>query len=333
MIDSNASREFIYQLTGTIDLGAMAVHGFFLFSGYLIYQSYQNSSSNFTWFMRRVLRIYPAFVVVWLVSIFIAVPMTGATHLLFENTNTQWVKMMIKVLFLSVPDIEGHHEETGIETINGSLWTIRYEFLCYLLIPLIALFGLKSKNILIALAISISVFLFTHTYGDLETDIPFNVSAALLSRLSAAFLIGICFFKYKERIIWNHWISILCVILLIISLNSNAFALLGFNIFGGYLLFNFAFNFKNSFIQNINNRYDISYGVYIYAWPIQILIILNNPTINPWLLSAITIIVASILGYLSWRYVEKPFLGLKKHIPPNLKLDSVRKNKPSNRAT
>lgn len=317
IIDEDLSREVLYHLTGgAVDLGGLALNGFFLLSGYLIFQSYKNSISFFNWIIKRVLRIYPAFIVVWLVCVFIFVPLAGATHLLLESGTIDWARMIVKVLFLAVPHVEGLHEATGIVTINGSLWTIRYEFLCYLLIPLIALFGLNNKNILLVLFISIVTHLYTKIYGiDFTTDTPFNLSAAHLSRLASAFLIGICFFKFKERIVWSRTISFICFICLIASFHSPIFASLGFSLFGGYLLFNFAFNFKNTHIQNINNTYDISYGVYIYAWPIQALITQNNLTINPWLLSFISIILASALGYLSWKIIEKPFLNLKKYIP------------------
>ncbi len=321
LIDNNATREYFYLLTGTVDLGALAVNGFFLFSGYLIYQSYKNSSSFFNWLMRRVLRIYPAFIVVWFACVFIVVPLSGATYLLSEYTNVEWIRMMLKVFFLSVPHIDGLYEATGIHTINGSLWTIRYEFLCYMLIPLIALLGMNKRSCFIALFISTAIYLYTKIVSDFGIDTPFSLSAALMSRLACAFLIGVFFNKYKDEIVWSYKLSFACFILLIVSLNSPIFATLGFNLFGGYLLFNFAFNFKNSIIQKINNSYDISYGVYIYAWPIQTLIIQNQPDISPWLLSALSILIASTLGVLSWVFIEKPFLKLKKFIPLKLNMN------------
>lgn len=314
MIDGNISRELIFLITGTTDLGALAVSGFFLISGYLIMKSYENSGSFFNWLMRRILRIYPAFVVVWIVCVFIVVPLAGASQLLLEYSGSDWAKMAVKVLFLSVPHVNELFEVTNIVTLNGSLWTIRYEFLCYLLIPLIALFRLTKKNILITLSLSIAVYLYTQiTVTDFILETPFTLSTAVFSKLSSAFLFGMCFYKYREQMIWNHKVNFICFILLITLITNPIVAELVFILFGGYLLFNFAFNYRNAFIEKINNSYDISYGVYIYAWPIQTLIIQNNPTINPWALSIMTILLASFIGYLSWKLVEKPFLHFKRY--------------------
>ena len=62
-IDGNRNRELLTNIFGTLSFGEFAVNGFFLISGYLIHKSYENSSSLKSYFYKRVLRIYPAFIV------------------------------------------------------------------------------------------------------------------------------------------------------------------------------------------------------------------------------------------------------------------------------
>jgi peptidoglycan/LPS O-acetylase OafA/YrhL len=64
--------------------------------------------------------------------------------------------------------------------------------------------------------------------------------------------------------------------------------------------------------NRINNRTDISYGVYLYAWPIQILLIWYFAPISPWLVMLVATIGACLCGYASWILIEKPFLTLKR---------------------
>jgi peptidoglycan/LPS O-acetylase OafA/YrhL len=66
----------------------------------------------------------------------------------------------------------------------------------------------------------------------------------------------------------------------------------------------------------INGKFDISYGVYIYAFPIQ-QIVINEMTRRFWLGMAISLVLALAAGYLSYRFVEEPFLRKKRKVHPS----------------
>jgi hypothetical protein len=76
-------------------------------------------------------------------------------------------------------------------------------------------------------------------------------------------------------------------------------------VLGSYVLFYLAFKTK---VVNINRDYDISYGLYLYAWPIAELTILYIPSISPLQLSCVTFLFALLMGALSWCLVEKPVI-------------------------
>lgn len=314
MIDiGSKSRELLVGIFGTMDFGELAVDGFFLISGYLVCQSMVTSKSTFSYIMKRILRIYPAFVVIWIISILIFTPLAGYGSLIAHLTPHDLMRMLAKMFALSQPHVEGVYFTQHNQTLNGSMWTIRYEFICYLIIPFIALIGLNKKNSLCACALLIALYMFTRLTGyNLKTEFPFPLDLNKLSRLSSAFLIGICYFQFRESIIWSNKLTIACTVLFIAFMFHPLFSELGVFIFGSYLLFNFALNYNNSQLQKIGRENDISYGVYLYAWPFQSLVIQQYPAINPWSLTLITIIFSSIAGYFSWIWVEKPFMGMKK---------------------
>jgi peptidoglycan/LPS O-acetylase OafA/YrhL len=82
-------------------------------------------------------------------------------------------------------------------------------------------------------------------------------------------------------------------------------------VFGSYILFYIAFSKAIPF-QNFAARGDFSYGVYIYAWPVQqLLILFLQKHLNIGLLFTLTMMITLVLAYLSWHYIEKPFLKLK----------------------
>lgn len=314
LIYDSPSKELFYILTGSVTFGMLAVDGFFLISGYLIYQSYENSKNLASYLMKRVLRIFPGFIVASFLSIIFVVTLADGLHLLLKLDLYEWVKISLKSLILSTPYVDGLVLNTSRQIINGSLWTIRYEFLCYLLIPMIAFLIIDKRKIFPITLLFMSIYIYMIIY-----NIDYIVrNAAFFSllqffRMTTAFLVGICFYKYRQAIIWSrNYIIFSCLALIFMRLTSNRFFELGLIVFGGYLMFNFAFNFKNKMLQKIGSKTDISYGVYLYAWPIQIVIIHHFNLISPWLLNVITIVLASVAGYISWVKVEKPFMNLKK---------------------
>lgn len=129
-----------------------------------------------------------------------------------------------------------------------------------------------------------------------------------------AFLIGGAFNLFKEKIIWSRLLTVASFILLLLCLNFDYCAEFGLFIFGSYLLFNFALNYKNKFLNSIGSKVDVSYGVYLYAWPIQIYIFKYYPEINVYVFMSITWVLSFAFGYLSWIAIEKPFMEVKKKL-------------------
>ena len=80
---------------------------------------------------------------------------------------------------------------------------------------------------------------------------------------------------------------------------------------GGYLIFWFAFLKGTPRLNCINNETDLSYGTYLYAWPIQSLLIKFIPGITPLSVVILTTFSTAALAYLSWRLIEKPSLSLR----------------------
>jgi peptidoglycan/LPS O-acetylase OafA/YrhL len=92
---------------------------------------------------------------------------------------------------------------------------------------------------------------------------------------------------------------------------SASFAVAAFAVFGGYLVFSIAFNVKSSMLNNIGKKVDLSYGVYLYAWPVQKVLIWWRGDLSPWVVFLGSTIIAALFALMSWRLVEKPFLDLK----------------------
>lgn len=311
ILDQSRKRELLTQIFGTVSFGELAVDAFFLISGYLILKSYISSNTSKSYFSKRVLRIYPGFIVASLFCIFVLIPVSDEIHLLVNTGINEWQSTILRLLTLQTPVVEN----TKYATLNGSMWTIWLEFVCYLCIPLVYVFKANKLKLYSFLAFAMmGIFVYTQISGK-NIWLPYiKLDIHHTSRLMFAFLVGGLFYLLRDKIIWSKYLSICCLVLLIISLNFKDIAEVALIIFGGYLLFNFALNFKNEFLNKFGTKVDISYGVYLYAWPVQVYVIKYYPQINLYFLMLITFAVASTLGFVSWIYVEKPFMQLKKRL-------------------
>jgi peptidoglycan/LPS O-acetylase OafA/YrhL len=316
IIDQNRSREILTNIFGTISFGELAVDSFFLISGYLILKSFYSTSSVKSYFTKRILRIYPGFIVASLFCIFIVTPLAGSWSLILNLHPIDWLTTVTKLLILDSPEVNGLLLGNEPFALNGAMWSVWLEFLCYISIPVFFLLGFHKKRLYIAITITVaSLFLFLLiTHKDIWLPYPLRISASLSTRLLTAFLIGGAFYHFRDRIIWNKNLSLASFVLLIVCLNFEYTAELGYFIFGGYLIFNFALNYKNKTLNQIGTKNDISYGVYLYAWPIQMLIVQRYPSISPTMMTLATMACVAILGYLSWIYVEQPFMKMKKRL-------------------
>jgi peptidoglycan/LPS O-acetylase OafA/YrhL len=316
IIDQNRSREILTNIFGTISFGELAVDSFFLISGYLILKSFYSTSSVKSYFTKRILRIYPGFIVASLFCILVVTPIAGSWNLISNLNSTDWIKTFTNLVILEGPEVNGLFMGDQPFILNGAMWSIWLEFLCYISIPVFFLLGLHKKRLYITVTIAIvSLFIFLLiTNKDIWLPYPLRISAYLSTRLLSAFLIGGAYYYFRDRVIWNRNLSLASLILLLICLSFKYTAELGFFIFGGYLIFNFALNYKNKTLNQIGTKNDISYGVYLYAWPIQMLIVQHYPGISPVVMTLATMASVAILGYLSWIYVEQPFMKMKKRL-------------------
>lgn len=311
ILDQNRSREILTNIFGTITFGELAIDGFFLISGYLILKSYLSSNTIKSYFLKRVLRIYPGFIVASLFCIFVLLPLSGEFKLIIDTPLKEWISTIFRMLTLEAPQVNN----TQYSSLNGAMWSIWLEFICYLCIPIVYITNFnKSKTYAILAVMMMFIFLFTQISGKNIWLPHVRLDIHHTSRLMFAFLIGGLFYLLRDKVIWNKKLTIVCALLLLISLNFSYCAEIGLITFGAYLLFNFALNFKNKFLSSIGANVDISYGVYLYAWPVQIYVIKYFPQVNLYVLMLVTLIVASLLGYLSWIYIEQPFMKMKKKI-------------------
>jgi peptidoglycan/LPS O-acetylase OafA/YrhL len=313
LIDGDRSREPLTRLFGTISLGDFGVDGFFLVSGYLITQSCETSRTVWSYIWKRVLRIYPGFIVASIVCLIFVAPFSGVD--LIELPGGEWVKSLFRLILLFPPVLPGAFSGQPHPYLNGSMWTIAYEFRCYFLIAILGLLGFfRRRSLFLTISAATLVLAALLPIDFIPSGILYDLFGTLHEslRFTALFLFGAVFYLYRDKIGYPTFAAMIAAALLIASLFDARAAALAVPTLGGFLIFWFAFLPNTPRLNAINRSTDISYGTYLYAWPVQMLLVKFIPNISPMCVLLAATFFSIVLAFLSWFLVEKPFLSLKR---------------------
>lgn len=295
--------------------GDIAVDVFFISSGFLITSSYfaRNNLLAFVW--ARLLRIFPALVVaVSFCVLVIGLLFTTYQPLEFLTSN-QTVKFFLKNSILLF-DVEYYLPGVFLNTpypeaINGSLWTLPIELKMYGLLALVLIAtgilgkynkNASAKNMVLLIAVD-SVFL--HMIDHFH-PLPY----APLIHLTSMFFVGATFWLWRDKLVLsNKWIMLTLPVLIGLSLNKDLF-FIAYCIGLPFIIFYLAYVPKGK-IRLFNQFGDYSYGIYIYAFPVQQALAALVPNISVPMMILASFIITFALAMLSWHFIEKPALAFK----------------------
>lgn len=298
-----------------MSLGNMAVDIFFLLSGYLVIRSLLSRKKIISFLWARIVRIYPALCITVLFCVFIVglsfTTLPVAEYLTHPQTLKYWLKNTVLVSGAEY-NLPGVFENLPYEkTVNGSLWTLPFEvwFYFYLIIvffitqPFVRKYGVKMLRVsLFYIGICVlATYIFNHF---------FDFASFRKLKLFSMFSIGIVFYLWRDKIVLSSKLStILSVILLISSVSKDVFFVV-YTISIPYLLFYLAY-IPSGIIRKFNKLGDYSYGLYLYAFPVQqsISSLVSNVTIPTLIL--LSFVISICLSFISWHVIEKRCVSLK----------------------
>ena len=297
----NVSSDPLAAIFGSVTLGDLSVDGFFLISGYLITKSFAENPNVLLFMKKRILRIYPGFIVA---SIVCLVPIAAAGGSSVLSILHQLPMSLIRMLLLLKADNRSAFVGSNYPVLDGSMWTISFEAICYTLVVFFGKTGLLVSKTPIAFIGVVCIVVF-EVFG-LNS---YNLSNFL--RLTGVYCFGSCFFLWKEHIRFRLDLFLVSIVALCFCLRFRMFAEPAIIVFGGYIIFFVAVSVKSDLLSRINNRNDISYGVYLYAWPIGKLLLWYFPSTSATMCCLLTIVISYTVGAISWFGVEKPAMRVK----------------------
>ena len=287
--------------------GGMAVIVFFVISGYLVTSSWYNDPSFLRFSQRRILRIWPALAVVVVLTAYglgalvTSLPLmeywTHRATLDYLLTLKMNVHFMLPGVFTNNPYAHG---------VNGSLWTIPLEVRCYVVMAIAGLLGLmKFRSVWMLLIAAYMAWFLTKGTADVTGQLNHGRD------LSAFFLAGSALYllqpQWKRHPFawilmalvgaavlwacgWHHTALLLLLPITVLHIGTSATPVL----------------------RRFGRWGDPSYGIYLFAFPVQQTVILYT---WPDLGFAGTLILALLitvgLAYASWHLIEKQALKFK----------------------
>ena len=307
-------------------IGGLAVVGFFAISGYLIAKSGVGTDIlQFLW--RRVLRIFPAFWLVLLVGAVIVGPIVwlmegralatyatadpgGPLGYLLLNADLTIRQWGIYDIFATTTP---WGERAGASALNGSLWTLAYEWGCYLIIAVLVLFRIPKRArfvVPVLTAFFFAVALANIVAPGLAASVYPGFADSFRVTLTLIFLIGSTFGLYSREIPLDDRLGIVSGVVVIVTLAFGGWVLIGFPAFAYFLLW--AASRLPQRLQWIGAKNDYSYGVYVYGFLVQQFTAYlgwHQWGYVPWVLAVLLITAGG--AWLSWHLVEKRAMMLK----------------------
>ena len=301
---------------GRSAIGDFAVDGFFVLSGLLIARSYLKLDSfpRFTW--HRMLRILPGFWVCLVLTALVVAPLaallTGRpVASAFTEEPTAWRYVLGNAgLLITQYDIAGLLPDNPTPLVfNGSLWTLSLEALCYALVGLLGVLAVLRRARWAVPALAAVLWSLTVLQ---EAGVEVLVGDQTL-RLVVAFLVGATAWLYADRLRMRGSLVLVAVVVLLGSIATlDNYRLVGIVPLAYLLIWLGA-----CLPWTRSLRRDLSYGVYIYHWPVfQILAATGLVVVSVPLFILVGAAITSLLALASWHAVEQPALRQKNRTLP-----------------
>ena len=292
-------------------LVGMILPMFFALSGFLVSGSLYRVRSIHEFLTLRAMRIVPALAVEITLSALILGPLLTTLPLGDYFSNPQVLSYFLNILGDIHFYLPGVFKENPKDVVNLSLWTIPYELECYLLILVLWVVGAIRMPIVLLAMVGVAQLLIPmadHARGiELKMTMPVPGRVLVLS-----FAFGVAMYVYRSRIPMLAWMAVASAMLGMVAVNfgpSSYYVGLPAAYLTIYL------GLQNPQRWALLEKGDYSYGIYLYAFPIQQAYVALLPQGREWYVNVpLTLITTAAFAALSWHAVERPVLGRRKQI-------------------
>ena len=306
---------------------------FFAISGFLVARSWDLNPRLSSFAAKRALRLMPGLIVALLFSAFVIGPLMTTLSLgTYLTDSDTWTYVLHNAALQSDYDLPGvFTDNAGGASVNGSLWTLPVEAKAYLLLAVVGLIGLlvRRRWVLVVFALcAVAV-----TFYNVREALPFgrhyvafladiempsglvNFPSPILelnARLVGAFFIGAAFYALRRRLplLWPVAGALFALLVAVVAFDREH-APDALMLTTPYIVLTLAY--RTSELFHLPRWWgDYSYGIYVYAFPVQQTLIALLAPMSSWVLFLLATPLTTALAVASWHFVEKPALRFKR---------------------
>lgn len=294
-----------------IGLHPLGLALFFSISGYLIMGSWLSRPAVSHYLTNRAARILPALAASSILTALVLGPAVTTLPIgdYFGDSST-WTYLANTVPVVPQYDLPGVFANLPFPlAVNGSLWTLRVEFACYFGVLLVGMLPRVPRLVLLAIAgaIAATVSQLGVTVGDA------NVSAS--AGVATYFVVG-ALLRHCPRRVLDARVALLLLVpwALVTSFLSRGIAELVSFVVLPYVVISIGLAATPG-VRRAARFGDFSYGIYLWAFPVQQTILLVAPDLPIAVSIAACAVISTAIAVASWHLVENPVLTRKGRLP------------------
>jgi peptidoglycan/LPS O-acetylase OafA/YrhL len=300
----------------SMSLGWLAVVTFFAISGFFISQSFETRSSFLEFSLARILRIYPGLLAVLLLTVLVIGPAftTLPERAYLSQAHTiSYVphNLSLKWLQYDLPDVFTANPYP--RAINGSLWTLFYEVVCYGMVVLVGLLGVTRRALTFLMfgAAYLLVHFGSYWLAPLRNFTVEHGAFESLNQLSYPFVLGMAVYHFRRLILPRlALLSLACTAALALLYWRGLFFRDAFILFWTVLIFYLGYLPLRP-LKLYNRLGDYSYGMYIYAFPFEQIGAALWTSISPLQLILFSFPATLAFAIMSWHLIERRALSYR----------------------
>lgn len=294
-----------------INCASIGLNGFFVISGYFIFQSLERSRSLHDYFKKRILRVFPGLLVVLIITVCLLPFLHRAGNVIFKQVDFYTYLPRNLSLYGFQSTVAGVFDTNKYHAINGSLWTIRYEFTLY--IALGFLFWIKENKNKVRLLLWIAFFsmylFFVFGMGRFGNSNVMTLQGYEFFNLGTFFAAGSALASIKFEKLVSLSMLVISFLSLLMALHLGFYSLFK-HLFFPVLVLCIGFT-ALPFFSTFGKYGDSSYGIYIYSFPVQQILMSTFHT-DVYCLIIVSCVISIGCGFCSWHLIEKKLLRFKK---------------------
>jgi peptidoglycan/LPS O-acetylase OafA/YrhL len=285
---------------------AMLVPLFFALSGYLVAGSLTRSKGLGVFLGLRALRIFPALAIDTVLCALVLGPLVTTLPIGEYLQHPQFIQYFQNILGIIHYHLPGVFESNPLTEVNGQLWTIPSELDCYILLAAIGAVRLhKHRALLLGLVLAATAAM---EYRVVAQGVPGWTGRMIV----LCFIAGVVVYAYRDRIRLNGVAFIAATILTGVCLRTpELIYVVPFPAAYMVVCLGYLNPRKSKFLESG----DYSYGLFLYGFPIQQLIVATVPFGRTWWGNLmLSLPLALSVAVVSWHFLEKRALNQKKHL-------------------